>query len=74
MSVELWVSFAVASALIIAVPGPTVLLLIARTLERGPASALPVLLGTTRKYAVPFLEWADKEGLTIRRGDLRHVR
>jgi selenocysteine-specific elongation factor len=28
----------------------------------------------SRKYSVPFLEWADKEGLTIRRGDLRFVR
>jgi hypothetical protein len=27
----------------------------------------------SRKYAVPFLEWADGEGLTVRRGDLRYV-
>lgn len=25
----------------------------------------------SRKYAVPVLEWADAEGLTRRRGDLR---
>ena len=28
----------------------------------------------SRKYAVPFLEWADNEGLTVRRGDLRHAK
>ncbi|MDP9144778.1 MAG: selenocysteine-specific translation elongation factor [Actinomycetota bacterium] len=30
--------------------------------------------GLSRKYAVPLLEWSDKEGLTIRRGDQRHLR
>jgi selenocysteine-specific elongation factor len=30
--------------------------------------------GLSRKYAVPFLEWTDKEELTVRRGDTRHVR
>jgi selenocysteine-specific elongation factor len=30
--------------------------------------------GLSRKYAVPLLEWADKEGLTVRRGDTRSVR
>jgi selenocysteine-specific elongation factor len=30
--------------------------------------------GLSRKYAVPLLEWADREGLTFRRGDLRHLR
>jgi selenocysteine-specific elongation factor len=30
--------------------------------------------GLSRKYAVPFLEWADKEGLTVRRGDIRRIR
>jgi selenocysteine-specific elongation factor len=30
--------------------------------------------GLSRKYAVPLLEWADKEGLTIRRGDVRRLR
>jgi len=28
----------------------------------------------SRKYVVPILEWADKEGLTIRRGDTRRIR
>ncbi len=30
--------------------------------------------GLSRKYAVPILEWADKEGLTVRQGDTRRVR
>lgn len=30
--------------------------------------------GLSRKYAVPILEWSDKEGLTIRRGDIRSIR
>jgi selenocysteine-specific elongation factor len=30
--------------------------------------------GLSRKYAVPILEWSDKEGLTVRRGDIRHFR
>jgi len=28
----------------------------------------------SRKYAVPFLEWSDREGLTVRRGDIRRSR
>lgn len=31
-------------------------------------------VGLSRKYAVPILEWSDKEGLTLRRGDLRRIR
>lgn len=30
--------------------------------------------GLSRKYAVPILEWSDREGLTVRRGDLRRFR
>lgn len=30
--------------------------------------------GLSRKYAVPILEWTDKKGLTVRRGDLRSLR
>jgi selenocysteine-specific elongation factor len=30
--------------------------------------------GLSRKYAVPILEWSDAEGLTVRRGDVRHLR
>ncbi|MFQ5522669.1 MAG: selenocysteine-specific translation elongation factor [Acidimicrobiia bacterium] len=31
-------------------------------------------IGLSRKYAVPILEWADREGLTVRRGDTRSAR
>ncbi|HUG32063.1 MAG TPA: selenocysteine-specific translation elongation factor [Acidimicrobiia bacterium] len=31
-------------------------------------------VGLSRKYAVPLLEWSDREGLTIRRGDRRRLR
>ena len=30
--------------------------------------------GLSRKYAVPILEWSDKEGLTLRRGNVRRLR
>ena len=30
--------------------------------------------GLSRKYAVPFLEWADRNGVTVRLGDTRRVR
>jgi selenocysteine-specific elongation factor len=30
--------------------------------------------GLSRKYAVPILEWSDREGLTVRRGDTRRIR
>ena len=32
------------------------------------------LLGITRKHAVPLLEYFDREGITLRSGDLRHSR
>jgi selenocysteine-specific elongation factor len=32
------------------------------------------LLGTSRKYAVPLLEWLDARGVTVRSGDLRSLR
>jgi selenocysteine-specific elongation factor len=32
------------------------------------------LIGTTRKYAVPLLEWLDARGVTVRSGDLRTLR
>ena len=37
-------------------------------------SALRETLGTSRKYAVPLLEWMDAQGLTRRVGDLRFPR
>ena len=32
------------------------------------------LIGTTRKYAVPLLEWFDATGVTLRSGDVRVLR
>lgn len=32
------------------------------------------LIGTSRKYAVPLLEWFDAAGITIRSGDVRTLR
>jgi selenocysteine-specific elongation factor len=32
------------------------------------------LLDTSRKYAVPFLEYCDRQGLTRRQGDVRVLR
>jgi selenocysteine-specific elongation factor len=32
------------------------------------------LVGTTRKYAVPLLEWFDAAGVTLRSGDMRVLR
>ncbi len=44
--------------------------------ERGrmTASEFRDLLGTSRKYAVPLLEWLDGHGVTIRDGDYRMLR
>ena len=39
--------------------------------EGMTVSALREELGTSRKYAVPLVEWMDREGFTRRRGDLR---
>ena len=32
------------------------------------------LIGTSRKYAVPLLEWFDATGVTIRAGDVRYLK
>ncbi len=32
------------------------------------------LIGITRKYAVPLLEWCDSRGITMRNGDIRLLR
>ena len=41
--------------------------------EKRPftASEFREAVGTTRKYAIPLLEWADSRGITVRRGDSR---
>jgi selenocysteine-specific elongation factor len=42
--------------------------------DRMTASEFRDLLGTSRKYAVPLLEWLDSHGVTIRDGDHRRLR
>jgi len=32
------------------------------------------IVGTSRKYSVPLLEWFDSTGVTVRVGDVRHLR
>jgi selenocysteine-specific elongation factor len=38
------------------------------------AGAFKTLLDTSRKYAIPLLEYFDKQGLTVRRGNERFLR
>ena len=47
--------------------------LAARLAGGGGATVAEIrdLLGTTRKYAVPFCEYLDRTGITRREGDLR---
>jgi selenocysteine-specific elongation factor len=45
-----------------------------RAEEGTTVSQLREHLGTSRKYAVPLVEWMDRQGLTRRRGDLRFPR
>jgi selenocysteine-specific elongation factor len=44
--------------------------------ELGPATpaAIRERLGRSRKWLIPLLEWADREGLTQRQGDRRVLR
>jgi selenocysteine-specific elongation factor len=45
-----------------------------RERERMTAAEFRDLLGTTRKFAVPLLEWLDARGVTLRSGDYRTLR
>lgn len=45
-----------------------------RCQERMTAAEFRDILGTSRKYAVPLLEWLDVHGVTIRNGDFRTLR
>lgn len=45
MSVETWLAFAAASMLLVAIPGPTVVLVLSYALGQGWRAALPVALG-----------------------------
>jgi threonine/homoserine/homoserine lactone efflux protein len=45
MSVETWLAFSAASAVLLLIPGPTILLVISYALGQGMRSALPVAAG-----------------------------
>ena len=45
-----------------------------RELPEITVSAFREKIGTSRKYAVPLLEYFDSQGLTLRRGDIRVLR
>jgi selenocysteine-specific elongation factor len=45
-----------------------------RERERMSMAQFRDLLGTSRKYAVPLLEWFDTRGITVRSGDFRMLR
>jgi selenocysteine-specific elongation factor len=45
-----------------------------RTLPEITVSAFREKIGTSRKYAIPLLEYFDRQGITLRRGDVRVLR
>jgi threonine/homoserine/homoserine lactone efflux protein len=45
MSIETWVAFTAATAVLLVIPGPTILLVISYALGRGMRTALPVAVG-----------------------------
>lgn len=50
--------------------------LVAALEELGPSTpaTLRERLGVSRKWLIPLLEWADREGLTVREGDRRALK
>jgi selenocysteine-specific elongation factor len=38
------------------------------------AASFRDLIGSSRKYTIPLLEYFDREGLTIRIGDVRRLK
>ncbi len=47
MSIEAWVTFVLASALLLTTPGPTVMVAVSHALNRGRLAAWPIVLGAT---------------------------
>ena len=45
MSVEIWLAFAAASAVMLLIPGPTILLVVSYALGQGWRAALPLAVG-----------------------------
>jgi len=54
VDINLWLAFALASAVLAAIPGPIVMLVIANSLAHGSAQGLRTLLGTASGTAVLF--------------------
>ena len=44
--------------------------------QNGPATAADIrkVLGSTRRVVIPLLEYLDKQGITIRKGDTRELK
>ena len=44
--------------------------------NKGPATAADIrkVLGSTRRVVIPLLEYLDKQGITIRKGDTRELK
>ncbi len=54
VDLNLWLAFAVASAVLAAIPGPIVMLVVANSLAHGTAQGLRTLLGTASGTAILF--------------------
>lgn len=55
MSLELWIAFLIAASLLIAIPGPTNLLVVAYTLRRGRRAGLATVFGVVPGIATAML-------------------
>ncbi len=47
MSIEVWIAFVVAAAVVLVIPGPTILLVISHAIAHGRRSVLPLAAGVT---------------------------
>ena len=45
MNLEIWIPFALASALILIIPGPTIILVISQAVAHGRRSVVPLVAG-----------------------------
>ncbi len=47
MSLEAWITYLAATSILLAIPGPTILLVISYSLVRGRAATIPLIVGVT---------------------------
>jgi threonine/homoserine/homoserine lactone efflux protein len=47
MSIEMWIAFVIAAAVLLVIPGPTILLVISHAIAHGRRSVLPLAAGVT---------------------------